>query len=137
MQLLSELHFRSQHNQHQSKLKAIISFCSFASLQATLQNHALTIKREWISETTLDYSYQRDSRGWWLSRFSTRLTFPCAAERLLFLKQCTRTNKDVQFPRNSMTNNLLKYFQSCFSSIAVAFPLSWNTEVLCQSLRAI
>ena len=36
------------------------------------------------------------------------------SERLLFLRQCTRTNKDVQFPRNSMIKNLLKYFQSCF-----------------------
>ena len=30
-----------------------------------------------------------------ISRLSTRLIFPCAAERLLFRKQCTRTNKDV------------------------------------------
>ena len=36
-----------------------------------------------------------------------------------------------------MTKNFLNYFESCFSSIAVALPLSWNTEVMCQSFRAI
>ena len=56
-----------------------------------------------------------------LSRFSTRQTFPCTVERL-FLKQCTHTKKDFQFPRNSMTKNFLKYFQSCFSLIVMSFP---------------
>ena len=38
-----------------------------------------------------------------VSRFSTRRIFPSAAERLLFLKQCTPTEKDFQFPLEKKT----------------------------------